>query len=107
MARIIFGLIVLFMSGFTHAQCPAGIPSGGNPNCLPPDVLYGNQGVGQSQNAPSQQPIVIRHKWADRWGAIIYDKVKPVIGTSQGLSSKRKAIASAVADCKAKGGGVR
>lgn len=98
-------LVAALASGGVAAQCGAGIPSGGNPNCIPPEVYHG-QGITQPQmTAPVQQPIIIQHKWADRWGAIIHDQVNPVIGVSQGLASKEQAIAVATADCRSNGGG--
>lgn len=90
-----------------HAQCGAGIPSGGNPNCLPPDVLYKNQGISQPQiTAPAQQPIIIRQKWADRWGAMVLDDVNPVTGFSTGAESKSEALRLAKQDCLSRGGSV-
>lgn len=92
------------MPFFTQAQCGMGIPGAGNPGCVPPDVL--NQ---QNQNSTTQQQpqtILIRHKWADRWGAIVVDDNNPVFGYSEGISNKRKARALAALDCLKKGGAV-
>lgn len=99
-------LVVVFsLSGDVLAQCGAGIPSGGNPSCIPPSV-YHSQGITQPQmNTPRQQPIVIRHKWADRWGAMVADRTNPVIGFSTGAVSKNEAMRLARVDCLSKGGG--
>lgn len=102
--KFLLSITLYFLSAAASAQCGAGIPSGGNPLCIPPD-RYNNQNNNQSQTAPVQQTIVIRQKWADRWGAIIYDQVNPVIGVSHGLDSEQAAIKVASSDCRSNGGG--
>lgn len=98
---------VYLISGSVVAQCGMGVPSAGNPNCIPPSVQgspYGNS-RGTSQPPVQQQPIIIRHEWADRWGAMVLDDVNPVTGFSTGAKSKQEALNLAKSDCFFKGGG--
>lgn len=90
--------VLLGFSGAVSAQgCPAGIPSAGNPGCIPPDrtnsPYYQN---GSTQPTPGG-------RWKTRWGAFVLDQ-KTGLGTSSGMSSKRAAQGVAMADCLAKGG---
>ena len=107
-SRLLSTLVLVFgfsISASASAQCAAGIPSGGNPQCLPPDALYKNQGITQPQSTvPAQQPIVIRQKWADRWGAISADGRIGSLGFVTGYPSKRIAEKAAVQECHRAGG---
>ncbi|UJB17447.1 MULTISPECIES: DUF4189 domain-containing protein [Lysobacter] len=94
-------LALLFpVCGPAMAQCPAGIPVAGNPACIPPD----------RSNSPYYQSgadtAVEAAQWEDRWGAIAVDEAKKSvgIGTSEMMSSERKAKASALRECRGKGG---
>lgn len=93
--------VYLVMLGFlaisfdANAQCPAGIPSGGNPSCIPPSAW--------PQNAPAQQSAP-RERWESRWGAIATDAPNAALGTSTGMRSKRQAERQALSECKKKGG---
>lgn len=95
-----FGLLCLVgLNGPALAQqCPPGIAHG-TPGCIPPNnpssPLYPNSG---------SQPVVPPMVWADRWGAIAIDFSIGKIGTSTGMSSKRKAKKAALAQCRANGG---
>lgn len=86
------------------AQCPAGIPAGNNPLCLPPDNP--NSPYHQPDSGASAAPSTPAIRWADRWGAIAVDKSQQSvgIGVSEMMTSERKAKASAIGDCRAKGG---
>lgn len=104
-AKLIALASLLIASGNAAAQCGAGIPSGGNPLCIPPDVYHG-----QSHNQPqagmsNRQPVIIRQKWEDRWGAMVLDDVKPITGFSTGARTKSEAMRLAKMDCLSKGGG--
>jgi hypothetical protein len=96
---LLFGLLMAGAPVF--AQCPAGIPSAGNPGCIPPD--QSNSPYYQQNGAGTTQPQAV---WADRWGAIAVDKGKQSvgIGVAEMMASERKAKASAIGDCRAKGG---
>lgn len=73
--------------------CPYGIPSAGNPGCVPPDQSYQS-----TAEIPVRGP-----EWQKTWGAIAFGKTS-VTGTSTGLKSKRKAEKEAINQCRAKGG---
>lgn len=98
-------LIGLWTAGMpVLAQCPAGIPSGNNPLCIPPDnpnSPYYQPGSGAS-TAPSAPAV----RWADRWGAIAVDNARDSagIGVAVEMASQRKAKAAAMNDCRSKGG---
>ena len=86
-------------SGLAVAQgCPAGIPSAGNPGCIPPDQSNSPyyQSTGGSVSAPAA-------KWETRWGAFAID-MKAGLGTSKGMRSKRAAQSAAISACRDKGG---
>ena len=91
-------LCFLSLSGAANAQgCPAGIPSAGNPGCIPPDRTNSPY----YQNGSTQPSASGR--WETRWGAFVLDQ-KTGLGISSGMSSKRAALSAATADCRAKGG---
>ncbi|WP_394372390.1 DUF4189 domain-containing protein [Ralstonia wenshanensis] len=82
---------------FTHlalAQCAPGIPSAGNPGCIPPD----------QQSSPyyqrGQQPVSPPPVWADRWGAVVVDEQTGQAGLVTGRASRQDAIDAARHDCE-------
>lgn len=80
------------------SQCAPGIPSAGNPSCIPPNAPgspYYQQG---GQQAP--QPKV---QWADRWGAIAIDSETGNAGTVTAYPSKSAAENAALNDCAKNG----
>lgn len=99
MAFRIFALCLMLISGAAFAQsCPEGIPSAGNPQCLPPTA----------ENSPyyqgdSLQPVVRPVRWIDRWGAIASDD-KGHVGVATELPNASDAQAVAIRDCQNKGG---
>lgn len=102
--RVLF-LVGLMMVGVpVFAQCPAGIPAGNNPLCMPPD----NPSSPYYQPDPdaSTAPSAPNVRWADRWGAIAVDNATESvgIGVAEKMSSERKAKDAALNDCRAKGG---
>ncbi|WP_082578354.1 DUF4189 domain-containing protein [Lysobacter sp. Root690] len=82
-------------------SCPNGIPSAGNPGCIPPS--QSNSPYYQSGSSASAAPAA---RWADRWGAIALDDRDNGIGlgVAQMAGSERKAKRTALDDCRAKGG---
>ena len=106
---VVMSLLGLSYLNTAQAQCGMGIPSAGNPNCVPPGMPgspYVTAPQNNSRQPVYQQPIIIKHEWADRWGAMIADSEHPVFGVSSGASSKMEAIKLAKLDCYKKGGGV-
>ncbi|WP_082648568.1 DUF4189 domain-containing protein [Lysobacter capsici] len=89
----------LSLSGIAVAQsCPSGIPSAGNPVCIPPG--QSNSPYYQSGGASVSTTAV---KWETRWGAFAID-MKTGLGTSKGMRSKRAAQNAAISACRNKGG---
>ncbi|MGO0999358.1 DUF4189 domain-containing protein [Lysobacter sp. CA196] len=92
----VFASLSALFSSPVSAQCPAGTPSAGNPQCIPPSAW--------PQNAPSQQAAA-EPKWKLTWGAIAIDPNTGDVGTAVGSFSKRKAEREAIARCSANGAG--
>lgn len=101
-AKTLLAMGLLGLSGPAWAQgCPAGIPSAGNPACIPPDRENSPYYQGHGGSNRSAAPRAI---WADRWGAIAFDNTNGGVGMAASMSSKRKAEKAAMAQCRAKGG---
>jgi hypothetical protein len=88
--------IMSFLNDAYGQNCPAGIPSAGNPLCIPPD---------QETSPYHQAPNAVRRgpQWRITWGAIAMDSTTGDIGTSAGLISEAKANKEAIARCAAEG----
>ena len=96
---VLFFLLVLGFSEVLLAQgCGAGIPSAGNPGCIPPD--RSNSPYYQRDMDATSSP---REVWVDRWGAIAFGRTS-ILGVSEGKVSKRDAEDAALEDCTAQGG---
>jgi hypothetical protein len=91
---IFAGLFVVFANP-ALAQCPAGTPSAGNPQCIPPSAW--------PQNAPAQQAVPAGPSWRLTWGAIAVALSTGDIGTSVGKPNKRKAEREALDRCAENG----
>lgn len=91
------GLVVLctLWGGAASAQCPAGIPAAGNPQCIPPSAW--------PQNAPASQAAPVGPHWELTWGAIAIDLDSGDVGTAVGKPSKKKAEREALDRCEASG----
>jgi hypothetical protein len=77
------------------AQCGGGIPSAGNPGCIPPDRSNSPYYQGGTGSTPLPPPAI----WADRWGAIAYDSKANTYGISVNQDDKAKAKKAAFSDC--------
>lgn len=83
-------MFVLIAPSVAAAQCPAGIPAGGNPACVPPDVYYSTQ--------PGENPPPLPSpRWQTRWGAVAGGGG---FGASVNMTSKRAARKQAIDRCK-------
>ena len=96
--RFLFALGV-FYGPLAVAQCAPGIPSAGNPGCIPPN----------QQNSPCDQPaqgapVDSTATWADRWGAIAMDPHSGVSGLAEHETSKAKAVNGALSQCSSRDG---
>lgn len=84
---------MLSLSASAWSQnCPAGIPSAGNPACIPPD----------RNNSPYYRGESAK-KWRLTWGAVAMDAAAGDIGVSTGETSKRKATHIAMERCEKHG----
>lgn len=104
----LLGSALFFISTYASAQCGGMVNVNGV--CIPPDQasspLHGQYTYGQpGQTSPvTPSPIVMQQKWADRWGAIATDEIKPIMGASTGKKNKKLAQADALAKCREQGG---
>ncbi|WP_081930613.1 MULTISPECIES: DUF4189 domain-containing protein [Lysobacter] len=87
--------IGLLWNDDSMAQCPAGIPSAGNPQCLPPSAW--------PQNAAASRAVPAEPSWKLTWGAIAIDPISGDVGTSVGNFSRKKAEQEALKRCAASG----
>jgi hypothetical protein len=101
MKPIVLILLLLLCLKIGDANAEGGCPPGQYPQqgqgwqtCVP--IPGGNPG--ETTQAPP--PII----WQDRWQAIATDTPKGILGTSLGSRTGEGAEASAIADCRAKGG---
>lgn len=100
--KIAIFAIFLGVSGVAIAQnCPSGIPSAGNPQCLPPTAPNSPYYQGES-GAGSMDPVPIG-RWEDRWGAFAID-LKTGLGASKDMRSRRAAERAALTECAKRGG---
>ncbi|WP_425492572.1 DUF4189 domain-containing protein [Luteibacter aegosomaticola] len=98
MIRKILVLSALLWGGGASAQCAPGIPSAGNPGCIPPNQTNSPYYQGQADTPP--QPVA---RWADRWGSIAMDE-SGAAGTIEGQPSESAASKEALARCEENGG---
>lgn len=93
-------LCLMLAPGFAFAQsCPEGIPSAGNPQCLPPTAENSPYYQGDSSQ-PSAPPV----RWADRWGAIATDAQNARLGAVVDFPNERKAKRASLETCQQNGG---
>lgn len=94
-------LIALCLAiGAVRAQnCPTGIPSAGNPGCIPPS--HSNSPYYQGAQ-PGAAPVDV---WEDRWGAVAVDYSNGAFGTASNARNKEQARKAAIKRCADNGGG--
>jgi len=95
--RVLIGFILSLLSSAAWAQCGNGVPSAGNPGCIPPDVFFHQDNDGFSPSSP-------REVWEDRWGAIASDAQQGSGGTATGQRNQFQAEQTALTNCAKKGG---
>jgi hypothetical protein len=79
--------------------CPNGyypINGGGVSGCAPIP--------GYNQQRQSRSPGLPAPRWEDRWGAIVTDANKGVVGSATGKRSRSEAKRAAIADCESREG---
>ena len=92
--RVFIGFILSLLSSVAWSQCGGGIPSAGNPGCIPPD--RSNSPYYQGGDDSTASPAAI---WESRWGAVAYDRETDRFGISSKQGSEFQAKKSALADC--------
>jgi hypothetical protein len=85
------------------AQCAPGIPSAGNPGCIPPtqpnSPYYQGNNTPAPTDAPQPTPV-----WEDRFGAVAYDMDGGQAGASTNKVSEARATSGALSICSEDGG---
>jgi hypothetical protein len=97
--RIVIAFLLCAGAQSAYSQCAPGIPSAGNPGCIPPN----------QQNSPYYQdstpaPQAPPRQWGDGWGAISLDFSKGGRGSAGQMQSKAAAERAAIQDCMKDGG---
>lgn len=75
------------------------------PNAAPTGTPGANQCVPMPGGVGGGQPAAPQAIWAKRWGAVSFDSDAGKYGTSNAMSSKRKAEKAAIQHCASKGAG--
>lgn len=98
---LLAAFILLFYASHAAAQCAPGIPSAGNPGCIPPNQpnspYYNANDAAVAAPEPDWQ-------WSDRWGAIAIDEGTAAAGTVEGQTSKSAATSEVLRQCESLGG---
>lgn len=92
---------IALVSMSAAAQCAPGIPSAGNPGCIPPNQENSPYYPGDPSPDADAGPAPI---WEYHWGAIAMDRQSGSGGVAVDALSKQKAQEIALADCQANGG---
>ncbi|MFC5740020.1 DUF4189 domain-containing protein [Dyella tabacisoli] len=105
-ALVALALISCMYAPLAWSQCAPGVPSAGNPGCIPPDQPNSPYYQGSPAQQSAQQPAQPEPVWADRWGSIAVDGAPNGIGIgiSVGKRNKQEAENIALAECQRKGG---
>ncbi|MBB3227111.1 hypothetical protein FHW69_001712 [Luteibacter sp. Sphag1AF] len=94
--HILIALVAMY-APVAWSQCAPGIPSAGNPGCIPPD--QGNSPYYQDAAPSAPQPV-----WADRWGAVAVDLGTGQSGATSDQGSESQAKNEALSTCERNGG---
>jgi hypothetical protein len=103
MKHVYLVYLSLLWAGTAFAQCAPGIPSAGNPGCIPPNQPNSPyyQGNANVDSEPAPPPPV---RWGDRWGAISIDPTDSKAGSSVNQTSERSAKKRSMDICAEDGG---
>lgn len=99
----IIGFLLLGQTGIATAQCAPGIPSAGNPGCIPPNQPNSPYYQGSADQA-SQQAVEPAPIWADSWGAVAVSFKDGRAGAKGQMTSKSEAVSAALDICHQNGG---
>jgi hypothetical protein len=101
--KVIATVFSCLTTTLAYAQCAPGVPSAGNPGCIPldrPESPYFHGNPDQLGAQPPSAPAT----WEDRWGAIALDSSSGSLGIASQRKSKSEAKSEAIDDCKREGG---
>lgn len=97
-------LALLVPIGLVYAQCAPGVPSAGNPACIPPNQpnspYFHSNNASPPALAPAPSP-----QWADRWGSVAIDEEAGQAGSEINQKTRHDAETAALAACVNHGGG--
>ncbi|UPG91587.1 DUF4189 domain-containing protein [Luteibacter aegosomaticola] len=98
-------LLALAFSGALAAQCAPGVPSAGNPGCIPPNQqnspYYQGQPAEPTNNYYGRQSTVA---WTNGWAALAVDRDNGATGSAVKIKSGPAAKRAAKDECKRNGG---
>ncbi|WP_411906454.1 DUF4189 domain-containing protein [Rhizobium mayense] len=106
MTRSLFAASVLVLAGFLSsgsdagAQCAAGIPSAGNPGCIPPSAPNSPYNPSDDYPLPSGPDDTVPPEWHDSWGAVTMDEGTGSAGEARNQLSKAAATDMAMQQCR-------
>jgi len=100
--EICVAAFVLLASSSAWGQCAPGIPSAGNPGCIPPDQANSPYASDAAEN--SNRPVENSTVWESRWGSIALDLEKGKAGTISNSNDERDAVNTALSRCSENGG---
>ncbi|PZO66309.1 MAG: hypothetical protein DI635_01480 [Pseudoxanthomonas suwonensis] len=93
----------LLVCAQASAQCGMGIPSAGNPNCIPPDILHGQGNVRSRQTAPPQYSPQIYYppitEWLHSHNSVVTHENADETWVATGFASQDEAEQAAIASC--------
>lgn len=96
-------LIAISLTSTVSAQCAPGVPSAGNPGCIPPNQQNSPYYQGGNE-APANLPPAPAVVWEDRYGAVAYDMKGGQAGASTNKPSEGRAESGAISVCNDDGG---
>ncbi|WP_353506087.1 DUF4189 domain-containing protein [Variovorax sp. J22P240] len=96
---LLLGLSSLRITAHAEGGCPPGWMPYSSTNISSCGLIPGYNNP-QQQAAPQPTPP----RWADRWGAVVADIPRGVVGASANMFNRQAAEQSAMADCSAQDG---
>jgi hypothetical protein len=95
-----FVLACCLYAPLAWSQCAPGVPSAGNPGCIPQDRAESPYFHGDPEKLNAARP---QERWEDRWGAIAIDSKTGQAGLIAGKASKAEAVDVAMSGCEMHG----
>lgn len=102
--RLAIVLAFVLHASAVNAQCAPGVPSAGNPGCIPPNQPNSPYFQGDDASPPALAPAP-SPQWADRWGSVAIDEEAGQAGSEINQKTRHDAETAALAACVNHGGG--